>query len=375
MTQLFVQKLIYDISQNIFPEFKLEIISNEESKNYKKSNPIFDKTYKCLFVRTNNNISFQDNFINVTILLVHPTLYELQKNNAYNKILSNITGYDAILNYEQYLKETYGDHFYSNHISPNLNKNNYLYEQILTRANNDLNIPTYFINTYKPNHNFTYYFYDDFYLLSDKEITLHYLNINNKDLLKRVDVSTHADTGLFLMLLDKKHLSDQFAKSDKSCESIILNNSELFCTPIKEENVTQSEKVLYKDNQNAADIQITNNRSQKFVENSIFSKKEYNYTRSQSTVYVPDNNDNATLRLNIFKDFMKNGITEIINFEIHKTMPDFPNFGMLYNLEEDARGEYIYTPFTICNIFSRNNIRERNLYHSVKTMMFKYKNF
>ena len=292
--------------------------------------------------------------------------------NTYNTILEGKTGYDAIKEFEEFIKNTHGDIFKSKHIGTNSNINPYQYEQLLIKAKNDLNVPTYIINTFKPFNSFNFYFFDDFYIGedSDNQIICHYINLINKNNLSEFDISRYADIIGTSNKLSIIPISDQFLNLDKENETItVLNRDVNYNTKKSFQSNIPKQSTSGKLNK----TELVDDRHVQIGEyiNPI-QKNSFNASSQHINIYSPDSPDYAIERFKIFKDFFINKIDNIQIYETSNCLPDWCQFGKLYNLDIEDPTSFIYTPINIVNIFIRNNIKQHYCSHLVRYSMLKF---
>jgi len=190
---LLIQYILNDINNNNHYnklKFNLVIYLVDREKRYKRVKKVYYKNFVVINLELLENFLPNKDRLSCRLLLVNPVLHYMNNTNTFNKIFENITAYEAIEKYESFLKQTYGDTFYINHISPDVNKSTFKYEQMLIKIKNDMNVPTEIINTYKPFHTFNYYFFDDFYISDecDKDISCTFLNLYDRTKLRQFDI-------------------------------------------------------------------------------------------------------------------------------------------------------------------------------------------
>ncbi len=106
-------------------------------------------------------LELEKDYIKCSLYLVNPVIYWLNNHNAYNKIFMNIKVIDILSNYQNWLVKEHGDIF--EFITCSKNQNQHIYDQVLIKCENDLNIGNYLIYDKKILANaFSYYFFDNF---------------------------------------------------------------------------------------------------------------------------------------------------------------------------------------------------------------------
>lgn len=373
MSQILIRQMVSDTDKNEFLDCTMSIYSKNETTN-DNVNCIFTKTLKCIKVIPDGAIRYQEDEMPVKLLLIHPTLYYLANNNTYNKILNESKAYDVLKSYENFLTITFGDIFDFKHIGADINKNNYIYEQILTRVPNDLSIPTYLINNYKINNSFSFYFFDPFYISenSENEITNFYINLFNKKKFKQKDTYKYADQQLMTKQIQIQNLSDiKQNLINKIGNRIILNDKDIRYSYDKSPKTSMINEKL---KPTIDEFKLIENRKIKTIVEKSKKTKEYSGSSAITSIYCPDNVENGELRFNNAIQLMSDIIMGIHYYEISNCLPDFPQFGNVYNLEQENKSNYNLTPISINNIFFRKRFKEHYLYHLSKTMFIRFKN-
>lgn len=365
ISQLLIEKWQDLISKNDFPKFKLKIYTNNDTTydkgttNHSKLSLVAEKALICLDIITDQTLSFRGNKGHVNMIMVNPVLYHMQVTNTFNQILFNKTGKDIINAFEGFISSTHQSIFKFNPIGINLPEtlNNHQYEQILCKSKNDVNFPTYIINTYKPLHSFNFYFFDDFYITDEgnnKPITNHWFNMYDINQYKKVDIQKYSDKFAFFKKIKRIPLFDKSRQLDKNDTSVIFQNINHISKtdkPTKTNIVKGMETKVDK-------IDLVKNRDVKLVENDGYIKEELGQTSQFSTCYVPDDPGNGSSRLSINNELLKTKIDCLYLYEITDGVIDFPQFGFRYNYDTTKLSDYTFTPLNICNIFVRKNYKE-----------------
>ena len=365
-----------DISDTNHPKFNLTIYLVDRQNDYNRIKQIFYKNYLVLNIKATERETADKKRIQCKLILVNPILYYMNNNNTYNIILKNKTAYQAIQDYEQFIKKIYGNTFYSNHIIDQNNINNYIYEQILIRTINDLNVPTELINVYKPFHSFNYYFFDDFNLSSkcDKDISCTYLNLFNKDVLTKFDINEFAEICQNLKMIKTVQLNDNNYELTKNSESFNFNHQEI----VYESDKSVSSSVPKQDTQTSEETELVEKTDRKInlvkSSNLNIGKNENPISQSsqQTIIYSPDSIENSKLRYKKAKELLNKKFENLSLFESINSYPDWLQFGKLYNFELDDQASFYYTPFSIINIFQRKVEKEHYLNHIIKFSCLKF---
>lgn len=373
LSQIMARQMESDIGRNEFPQVNLSIYVQDEAQQSKLQD-IYDQTLICLKITPDTTIRFEEDRLHVTLLLVHPTLYYLSNHNTFNKIFLDQTAYDILGAYEGFLRTTFGEIFEPNHIGADVNQNSYVYEQILTRATNDLSIPDYLINTYKVNNSFCFYFFDPFYLADNgivNEIVCQYINLQAKNEMTQIDINEFFDMQLQTNHLKSKSIIDLNQKFiDKRGNRIIHNERDIKSFYEKEPEETTLDHKL---EPMIHAFPLVEDRGIWVSFEKGYTSYDHPSGSATSTIYSPDTIDNGQSRFDNAMKLLEDEILSLHYYEMSNCLPEFPQFGCLYNLEESNESNFIYTPLNIVNVFFRKNFREQYLYHMSKTVMLRYK--
>jgi hypothetical protein len=300
---ILIQGMINDLDNNIFENYNLEIYSLDELAKDKKVTSLFSKLFKVLYVNPLEPLTFDKTDYPCKIVLSNPFFHYMSTANTYNTILEGKTAYEAIKDYEKFIKESYGDIFKFKHTGTKSELNNYKYEQLLVKAPNDLNVPIYLINTYKPFNSFNFYFFDDFYINedSDNEITAHYLNIFDKNQFKKFDIKLFGDINGSTKKLKICSVSDQSLNLDKEKQSITVLTREGKCSNIKSSSCSIP-KHTGKAQLNSEELMIDRKVQIGQFVNPI-ERQKFNQSSQHINIYAPDTEENAIYRFTNFKEF------------------------------------------------------------------------
>lgn len=362
------------IAANIFPQASLRIYSTTETdtkgEEDKKINLVYGHDLICINMKTDDPVTFNKQFNYAELVLVHPILYQMEFTNTYNRILNNVTALEVLQDFEAHLVETYGDIFQFNKIGITTNLNDHVYEQVLVQATNDLNVPNYINHTYKINHNYCPYFFDEFYVSddSDGEITGQFINYYDQEKFKKVNVEDFVDMHRFTNLSGNKVFNDRNQTLNKISPSLTsIHNDMIF-----DEKKRFSSTIQKKSKGKQSEVTLIEDRVIKLITGGELVKSESGYSTNSSRLYVPDNYTNAFQRLNLTTSLLVDKISQLCFMEVDNGLPDYPQFGRIYNLDPESSANYSFTPLNICNIFIRKTGKEAFLGHSVKCLMVKY---
>lgn len=372
---LIVREQMEKISQNMYNVWKMEIYTIDENNN-NKINVIFSKQFVMLSVLPLEKEYFQ--FLKpdtvVKIVLANPILYSLSTTNGFNEIMEDVTAYGAIKKYEKYLKENYGQ-FKFNHVGTSEKLNRFLYEQIFTPPTIDtLNIPKYIINTFKPFDSYNTYFFDDFYLTPDSNeaITAHFLNFYNiKNHFKPMSMGEYPDYAFLTRRFGKTEFTDQFRSLDTPNSTSTFINKNISFVSDQSNNATTPQT----STSNVGIAQIYG-RKDKVPKYQTIQNKQKNKSVRAKVIYTPDNDVNAAKRIQVAQELMFYKFEHFCFYQTDNCLPDWMQFGKIYDMESDNREAFLYTPLSIINIFHRTQEKEKATYcyHMMKYCMMKLMN-
>ena len=167
---LYVIGLNDRISKNDFPIVTISCYYIDETSNRHRFKTIFIKKYYILKCINEQPLTNFDERVSCLLILSNPIFREMYCNNGFNKILYNKTALEALSEFENFIKDSYGDVFEFVKVGNDLQINAHVYEQMLFKNLTDLVVPMHIIQTYKPFHSFSTYFVDDFYLFINMKI-------------------------------------------------------------------------------------------------------------------------------------------------------------------------------------------------------------
>lgn len=373
MSQVLARQLRSDLARNKYPDIKLLIYVDDEVKKNKLQN-IYSNTLKCIEMKTDSVIRFEEDRIHVTLLLVHPILYYMGNNNTFNQLFVNTTASNVLGEFESFLTNKFGDIFNFNHIGTDTHKNNHRYRQLLTRAPNDLSVPDYLIQNYKVNNSFCYYFYDMFHIADDStnEICCNHINLYDQHNFHQVDVQEFFDKQLAVNHIESRGLSDVFHKiTNKKGNRFIFRDSNIRADYQKNPQITMLNK---KHKPIEQEFELAEGRKIKSLIGRNMTSTSYFGSSAISSLYCPDNIHHGQLRFDHAVELSEDKLLQIEIYEMSNCLPDFPQFNHIYNLEDYNETNFNHVPISIVNIFKRKNFREQYLYHLAKTALIRYKN-
>jgi hypothetical protein len=304
--------------------------------------------------------------------MANPFFHYMSSTNTYNKILEGKTAYDAVKDFEEFIKGSHGDIFKFRHIGTSSEVNDYKYEQMLIKTPNDLCVPVYLINTFKPFNSFNFYFFDDFHISDDseKEISCHYLNIFDKQQFKTFDIKLFGDINGSTKKLKVSTVSDQGLNLDKNKHTVTITNREIRYKTTKS---FESDLPKHSTGGSLNNEQLIADRNVKIGQySSPIERNRFNQSSQHINIYAPDTEENAVYRFDNFKEFFMKKLDSIQIYETNNCLPDWCQFGHIYNMDLEDSTSFLHTPINIVNIFTRVNIKENFCSHLVRYSMLKF---
>lgn len=354
MDQIDIRDLMNSCAAHKFQSLNLKIYcSGRETK--KRTTLMYETELICLNVIPDHPLDYKDIQMHVSLELVHPTLHTLGTDNSYNIIKYNMTAYDILKDYEKYLSKTFkvfDEKKSFKHLGADDDKNEYKYEHILIKTKNDLEVPNYLLNTYKT-HNVPFlYFFDNFYFnkKETKDITCHYMNISDKKYFEKEDIKEYGDSSFLTKLLEERPLTDINNMLNKNNPVLNTNHRTIAFDQTK----TPQTKVPFKEDKGSGEkVKLYENREIKSLESGKkIETKEQNKQITSTNLVVPDKIAEAKKRLTKTQE-VYNKVISCNTFEITNAVPDFPQFGKLYNLDVTDRDLFTHVPINIVNVFMR----------------------
>lgn len=375
LPELQILKLQSQISNNSFPNMLLNIYSVPTSNTTTKEDVpelIFTKLLMCISISP-NTIKLEQVTNVCTLILIHPIIYYLFKNNTYNRLLENVTGHEALDNFHNFLTNVFGDIFNFNFIGDSAYLNSYKYEHILIRMPKDLLVPIYLITNYHINNCICFYFYDAFNISSTnkKEIICNYINLYNyANSFKRIDIYKYPDTAITYnkhSIVTIADLESNIVNQDS--KQYIFTHSDI---KYKME-ANKTDKIIKKVPGATSSKNIIQDRHIQVVGSGLEVLTNYNKTSAITKIYCSDSLDNGKLRYKNTIDFYQNKIKNFVTYEFTNCIPDIFQFGNLYNLEPELPNQYNFTPINIINCFIRKNLKEPYLDHLAKILFLEFR--
>jgi hypothetical protein len=366
-----------DIRNSTFPTVPLKIyeVDGKDRSANNLGNRIkhfCTKNYNIIQIEANETVRIDSAYISCTLYLVNPILHYLNSNNSFNKIIPTTTALDAINDFESFLKSNYGnDAFQFKKVGDSYKINNYIYEHILSRNENDLIVPLTLIQNYKPFHTYAFYFFDDFRLddESEADIVGYLINIGNKDNFKRRDIAEdkYIDVTSQLQLMKSYSVTDSFNEMVKSNPSIVLKGKNINYESVKAVGTVDVPNV----NVESLEETIITGRTVKSIHVTISTQPKKPTERV--ILYAPDNINNAIDRYNNVADQLRTQIHSIDSYRSKNCGFDVFQFGLIYNIQLNNKSSFVFTPLSIINIFERQTGPNALMQHNTELQFIKFK--
>ena len=361
---------------NMFQTLKVDIniVRNQDDlkSNYPpKVDEVCTKYYLILHVEPLEDARMEAPYTRALLFLTNPVLYWMQCTNAYNIIEEDITVFDALENYESWLKETFGQTaFQFEKVAENYKKNDWEYEQILIRSNNDLMIPTNLIQNYKMFDSYSYYFFDDFRFDENAEadITGYLINLGNLEEIPTKNIVDEDTNDIFAAteFVRGQTLSDPFNVLYQENPSLIIKGYDMQFGFEKAEGkkevpqlTTQAYPGTYSSTQKAT-----------VIKTELSGKVQL--PSEQTLLYAPDDPKKAFDRFDVISEQLRKKILAIEEYYMRDSHIDFIQFGNRYNLSPFDITQYAYVPISICNMFVRDSGAVAMFTHNMRFQTFKF---
>lgn len=355
-----------------YPKIFINFYLSEEKVGEREGDEnklIAKKSYRILKIK---NIEEEKTGVNkpvVNLYIVNDSLWYLNNTTSFNDIGEDTTGVKFLEKYEKFINEIYTGFF---NFKKNIEeKNEYEYEQIFLKSDNDLKFPTHLINNYKLTNVFSYYFFDDFKLdgESDKDVNCLFVSLSNKELFKKIDI------------FDKKYRDHQ--SNFKQITSIILKDYfQIFNKKDPVINLKDKDQRFKKEDENETEPVVIS-KSKEIKEEIIPGRKigsgefdseieEKSPTKSID-IYCPDNFELGLKRIELMKNVINKKFDTIEFFELYNCHVDLIQFDRIYNLNFSDRDLFLFLPISIVNIFRKKEMNQYLCDHTAKFQCLKFK--
>ena len=282
------------------------------------------------------------------------------------------TTLDILKDYESHLTSLFGDIFDFKKIGDGTEVNDFSYEQILIRLENDLCIPNWLQQTYKIFNTPAIYFFDEFRIddSSTKDITAYLINFGNKDDFKKINIMDEKYHDIFM--------ANKFVKNFQIGDVFNETFTENPTVNVK----CQSGQFWYKKSEG----QTQAPKGQQTTMSFSIDQRTYSAVQAikplmsgvqpteHKTVYAPeDTYDNAIKRYSNANMLLKKDITHATVWTLKDSNLDFIQFGNSYLLNVMEKSQFRHTPIGIVNQFVRESGMYPYLIHNCiyQTLAFK----
>jgi len=341
--------------QNFLP-VKITIMTNDASSSkpseYGETKNITTKIYKLINIELDDGSVTQESYITASLYLVNPILYYLSTTNSYNKILEDKSGLELLEDFEKHLSDTYGEKaFKFKKIKDDKNINEFKYEQLLVRLNQDLLIPTWILQNYSPFNSFSFYFFDDFVIDNENtnDIVCYLINLNDKNQFKKVDcLNNPTYIAVANKYISTYILNDTFNILDQVNPSKIICGSDIQFKYKKADGQTIVDNIK---TESSDSIELMPDESILPIVSTLEQKSKQ--PTEQTILYSSADIDTSIKKLKITKKQLKENLDMIIYYYLRESHPHFFQFGKVYNLDPFNEQGYFYTPISLVNIFKR----------------------
>jgi len=389
-----------DLSRNVDIYLRLELCElayegqpdeyNQKLKETDVVRKLYERNFKCIKIsksldsrnRSDKKINLSDMNSCVYLRLVNPILADLDIKNGFNKRLTNVTAYEAIEKYLDFLKKEYGDNFYKHFVGfDDEHISKYKYSQLLIKTKNDLGVLDYLIYNKKPTLSLPLYIFDDFCMdpKCDKMIAIHFINLLNNESkdFKKLDIKKYFDTLYSTVKIkeipfktnaqDLTHGIETFVfRSPKQISNSVVKSSSIFKSQVSKSEF-YNEVIMSNEDNNKDDTE----RSISYVITHMDFNNKAPMSKALS-VYVPDNIKNAEKRIQNYRYLIEGKIEQFVQTQTVDCFCDWLQFGWLYNFEltDIKENQKIFTPIDIKNLFYKSD--KFSLRHVAKSMMLQY---
>ncbi len=379
-------QLLQNQSLNKQTIVNVKIYQVDTEENNKLTNLVIQRNFEVLLVKEMKTASIEGSqTTTISMLLANPTLIQMDRQYTYNKIHNTISAYEVLQDYESYISSTYGDNFYSHHILGK--KNEYKYEQILTQPSDqeiklpnrtefnflckhDADIPLFLNYKYKVDNAFSFYFFDDFDLTGQKEITRHFIALYDKNKFEVFKTDNQQDIAIQSQLTG----TYQFRDIDGLLTPGNAVNTNKLINCSFDTKKDQNSSSVQGNTQVTGQVEISGGDPTRKVNAQTTTETQHDIpvkTR-QSTKQVPDSGDTSKERDDAAHKTFNEKIDQIDCFVTKNCGFDYLRFGVRYPMSTKKPNTQLHTPIAIINIFKRENDKESVLSHTAKTMMVKF---
>lgn len=326
--------------------------------------------YACNIIHAlpRTNMTSQSKVVPVTFYIAQLYIHSMSIGNSFNKIFEDIKSYDALLKFEDAMKERFNGQIQYRKIVKN--HNDYKYESILMKSATDITIPNIILNTYKPYNSLCYYFFDDFDSNKSPVVGIlhdvtspggepwHIFEDDDKfDITRSLRFKGQIQLGDKLELLKRSLDNTSIYMRNKDSITYVKKESEMK-SPVPTMNIETQEGTIFKD------------RKTKLNKVTSFGTMPAN-SNQHASIYAPDSFNDALSRYDTLKKFIDNTSEAIYKFEVFETHIDAIQFYRKYTFDQTDLRSY-YVPINIVNVFSRVDPHQTPVSHTAQFQCIKY---
>lgn len=356
------------ISKNDFPIVTVSCYYIDKTDNYQQFKTIFIKKYYILKCINEKPLVEEDERIPCTLIFSNPVFREMYSNNGFNKILYGKTALGALKEFEDFIKDSYGDVFDFIKVGNNLQINTHAYEQMLFKNLTDLAVPMHIIQTYKPFHSFNTYFFDDFNLQIDKEIAAYHLNFYDcVNTYNRYDITQMPDIVSQFRVFKEYTIEDQFENINKDLDKASITIIDRY---MNHQNIKKQRYELLNliaGDKNEEEL-YEGRKFKSQISEAKVQKKSTNQSIQNANIYTPDTLGNGEIRFNINKELFIKKFKTVRLIHVNYDLPDWLTFDRIYNLNLYDPSVYSFVPLSCVNVFYRTSAKTHYVTHGTKAM-------
>jgi len=382
LSNVYVAALAELIDNKVLPDLKITIVTVDladreptDNRSFTPRKKLIEKEFKIISI-DNASVNADEDLKYITIVFVNNILFYLGNVQLYNKVLKSMTAKNALLAFEGFLEENFEGVFNFRKVNDKINCNNHIYEQILIKTGNDLQIPNLLLYNYKLLNSFGFYFFDDFSLVpsNSNDVEAILINLTSVKKFKRINVFD-------------SHLHRSNIKNITPLHNPL--NPLMFSKDLHPvvKDLQTSQKHVKKTGQVNMPGKVVKSTSETMM---LDSERPYNsnVTKNKATpidlhgrikIYAPDSMINAEERFETMANQLTNEMLNVIEINSPRTLPTEVQFGYVYNFDAHldtltAGSVYNYTPISIVNTFSKESSKKTELVHTVRAQFLKFTN-
>lgn len=340
------------IGKSQYPHVNIQIYTPDDLTG-NRINVISDRNYQIVNIIGETNIETPKQ--HVILQLVNPILYKMATTFMFDKRIESKSGKELLDEYENFLKENYGDIFEHQKICDENKFLDYKYEETLVFEESDILIPINIINYRKPTSFYPTFFFDDFHFSSSnpgKIINTFLIDYSSNEfhdqappLSQFIESITNSKTDRIIPLGDHTKSLD---KINDNLSRSFVDTENMVCYYKKKDKGKR-----YEFKEESEQVKITAEKHINNVESSIISKLDLQQSSYEMILNYNDSLENLTKRVNNCYKFFKNGPVNLHYVSTHYGLIDWIQFPYKYALDPDDKNDYRFVPFNIVNIFKR----------------------